>query len=582
MRIRWGELGRSLLPDMRLRWRLVIAFVSVSALPVLLACYIAADIISSSFADSMERWLEETAVFVAQSSAIDEKEAWQAAGTIAISLSSGGGPLDKGAVDLSAQLLTSVGYDAVAVYDAAGHVLFADGPTGDGAWLPRTESRGFFLSNEGKATRLLLGAARRFERDGRSYYVFVADRWDVVLVDMSQSVPGLVIKVHALADEKPLPVADGGPDVPPGVLESLSAGAQSIIAPAQDDEHLAAGYAALRDGNGRLVGLIVCRLANQLSLLAHVRTQELFLALSGGAALISLLVALSLSQLISRPLSHLTKALRQVREGDFKTRMAVTGGGELKELAIGFNKMAAQLEAMREREAQVRRREQLATLGEAAAVLAHEIRNPLGIIKTSTQVLRMKSKLPPDGERMTGFVLEEVGRIDHLVHDLLDYARPRTIHRRPVDVGSELLGVLSFAGPDLEQRRIHVAQQGSPGPYVIQADAEQLHQVFLNIVLNAMDAMADGGVLTSLIDREGDWIVVRISDTGPGVDPEVHDRLFDPFVTTKPRGTGLGLARVRHIVEQHGGTVACESIAGVGTSFILRLPIAPPDKGDAI
>lgn len=580
MMIGWGDLGRSLLPDMRLRWRLVIAFVSVSAVPVLIACYIAADIISSSFADSMERWLEETAIFVAQSSAVDEREAWQAAGTIAISLGSGGGALDKGAIDLAAKLLTSVGYDAVAVYDATGQVLFSNGPVGNGAWLPREETRSFFLSNDGGDPALLLGAARRFEREGKPYYVFVADRWDVVLVDMSQSVPGLVIKVHAMIDGRPTAVDSAA--TPPDVLEKLADGAASVIAPSPDDEHLAAGYAALRDGKGRLVGLVVCRLANQLSLLAHVRTQELFLALSVGAALISLLVALSLSKLISRPLTQLTKALRQVREGDFKTRMAVAGGGELKELAIGFNKMAAQLETMQEREAQVRRREQLATLGEAAAVLAHEIRNPLGIIKTSTQVLRMKSKLPPDGEKMAGFVLEEVGRIDHLVHDLLDYARPRTIHRRPVDVGAELLGVLAFASPDLEQRGIHVAQQGSPGPYVIQADAEQLHQVFLNIVLNAMDAMTDGGVLTSMIDCEGDWLIVRISDTGPGVDPDVRDRLFDPFVTTKPRGTGLGLARVRHIVEQHGGTVACESISGVGTSFILRLPIAPPEKGDAI
>jgi signal transduction histidine kinase len=328
-----------------------------------------------------------------------------------------------------------------------------------------------------------------------------------------------------------------------------------------------------------LVGIVSSRLSNQLSLLAHVRTLELFLALSGGAALISLLVALALSKLISRPLALLNQALRHVREGDFKARVPVAGGGELTELSAGFNAMASRLEMMRERESLVRRREQLATLGEAAAVLAHEIRNPLGIIKTSSQVLRMKSALPPEGEKLVGFVLEEVGRIDHLVQELLDFARPRILLRRPVDVALELGNTLSFAAHDLQHRHISVQSAGQPRTFIIQADAEQLHQVFLNIILNAMDAMPKGGTLTTQVEREGDVVLVSIADTGMGIDPEVRERLFEPFVTTKPRGTGLGLARVRHIIEQHGGTVLCESEPGAGTCFTLRLPLVPPEEG---
>ncbi len=579
MKIGWKALGLSFLPDMRLRWRLVIAFVLVSALPVLLACYIAADIISASFASNMESWLEESARFFAEQSISDETDARQAASIVAATLGNRG--LDKGPLNFSAHLLNSAGFDVVAVYDSDGKLLFSNGPVGHGSSFPKGERSGFFLAtdDEGRPV-LLMGATRRFERDGQRYYALVADRWDGVMVNMSDSVPGLVIEVFAVANNTAMQGNGSVAHLPPGVQEKLAAGVRSVTAPpVSGDDHLAAGFAPLRDLDGTLVGIVSSRLSNQLSLLAHVRTLELFLALSGGAALISLLVALALSKLISRPLALLNQALRHVREGDFKARVPVAGGGELTELSAGFNAMASRLEMMRERESLVRRREQLATLGEAAAVLAHEIRNPLGIIKTSSQVLRMKSALPPEGEKLVGFVLEEVGRIDHLVQELLDFARPRILLRRPVDVALELGNTLSFAAHDLQHRHISVQSAGQPRTFIIQADAEQLHQVFLNIILNAMDAMPKGGTLTTQVEREGDVVLVSIADTGMGIDPEVRERLFEPFVTTKPRGTGLGLARVRHIIEQHGGTVLCESEPGAGTCFTLRLPLVPPEEG---
>jgi signal transduction histidine kinase len=581
MKLAWANLGRSLLPDMRLRWRLAIAFMAVGALPVLIACYIAADTLSASFADNMERWLVQAASFFAARSIDDEMEARQAAGIVAANLGMAGSSLDRGLIDLSAHLLTSVGYDAVVVYDGDGHVLFSNRPVGDGVWLPRGEQSGFFpFKDEDGRPRLLMGASQRFERDGRNYYAFVGDRWDGTMINMADSLPGLVIEVYAVADGQVVQLGDGTP-LPPDVLAALAGGARTFASSsdADDDEHLAAGFAALRDLDGQLVGVVACRVASELSLLSHVRTLPLFLAMASVAAIVALLVALWLSKLISQPIARLIRALRRVREGDFQARVPVEGGGELTELAAGFNAMTTRLEVMREREAQVRRREQLATLGEAAAVLAHEIRNPLGIIKTSSQVLRMKSALPPEGEKLVGFVLEEVGRIDHLVQDLLDFARPRILQRRPVDVALELYNTLSFAAHELEKHGILVERPGLPGTFIIQADAEQLHQVFLNIVLNAMDAMPDGGTLTTQVEREGDRVLVSIADTGTGIDPEVRERLFEPFVTTKPRGTGLGLARVRHIVEQHGGTVTCDSEPGVGTCFTLRLPSAPPEQG---
>ncbi len=578
---RWSGPVPPIVSGMRLRWRLVIAFLSVSVLPVLTASYIAADIISGAFASNMERWLQEAAMLFAERSVEDEVEARQAVSIVASSLRESTDNLDRGQIDLSAHLLTSVGYQAVAIYDADGRVLFANGPIGDGGWLPRQERSTFFVADDGKGGSLLLmGAAKRFESKGRSLYAFVANRWDGIMVNMADSMPGLVVEAYAVTEGKAASLDGTAVSLPPGVMEALAGGMPSLIAHTAGPGNLAAGFAALRDLDGHLVGIVTCRLTNNLSLLSHVRKLELFLMLSAVAGLFSLAVALSLSKLISRPLTGLSRGLQRVREGDFKTRIAEMGGGELTELAVGFNEMATRLEAMRARETEMRQREQLATLGEAAAVMAHEIRNPLGIIKTSTQVLRMKSTLSPEGEKMVDFVLDEVGRIDHLLHELLDYARPRTLDRQPVDVGAELAGVLAFAAPDLEQRGIRVAMQAPSGSFIIQADGGRLHQVFLNIILNAMDAMPGGGLLTCRVEQSGQGVVVSIADTGSGIDPSVRDRLFEPFVTTKPRGTGLGLARVRHILEQHGGTISCESLEGVGSLFVMCLPFAPASPGE--
>lgn len=573
----------ALFGGMTLRWRLVIAFLSVSAFPVLMASLVVADLIAGLFSESMEHWLQDASLFVTQRLIDEQVDAKQAVTIIAASLGNDTGDLEKKIMEMSANLLASVGYDAVAIYDDAGQILYSHGAIGDGRWLPRSRQNRFFVFKDQDRPILLLGAVKRFQRNGQTYRIFVGDRWDGTVVNMGETNPNLRVQVFAVTDGQVATLNPGGGEaaqLPGGVLEKFSAGMPSVTAKMFETDRMATGFAALRDNDGSLVGVVACRMTDQLTLLSHVRTLELFVLLAGIAGALSLVVALSLSKLISRPLSRLTQALRRVHEGDYSTRVAVEGGRELVQLATGFNDMTEQLETLRRREALVRRREKLAVLGEAAAVMAHEIRNPLGIIKTSSQVLRMKFQLPQASERLISFVLDEVGRIEKLVQELLDYAQPKTIARLPVDIGAELHTVLEFTAPELAQRRIAVQTAWPTGRAVAMGDGTRLHQAFLNILLNAMDAMPDGGTLTVAVAREDGDIVVTIGDTGAGVSTEVQDRIFDPFVTTKPRGTGLGLARVRDVMEQHGGSIHFDSLPGVGTTFTLRLPMVPGSEGD--
>ncbi|WP_428480840.1 sensor histidine kinase [Roseomonas gilardii] len=221
---------------------------------------------------------------------------------------------------------------------------------------------------------------------------------------------------------------------------------------------------------------------------------QLFVTLSLCAGLLSFAVGLVVSARISRPVRDLTAGLRQVASGNYAARVRESGVGELAELAGGFNAMTEQLERLRSMEAEMRRRETLATLGEAATTIAHEIRNPLGIIKTSSQVIRSRDELSPGTGRLLDFVLDEVKRIDHLVQDLIDYARPRALRLQVLDLAEDVIaGVADFAEPELSRRGITCVTLKPAAPVRIVGDAELLHQAFLNVLINAMEAMPEGG-----------------------------------------------------------------------------------------
>lgn len=190
----------------------------------------------------------------------------------------------------------------------------------------------------------------------------------------------------------------------------------------------------------------------------------------------------------------------------------------------------------------------------------------------------MKAPLGDDSNRLIGFVLEEVDRIDRLVQDLLDYVRPKEADKLALDLHRDvILRVLEFAAPELERRGVSQALSVAPGDTPILGDRRRLHEAFLNIVINALDAMPDGGVLTVTVQRQDGDALVEIEDTGAGVPAEIRDRVFDPFVTAKPRGTGLGLAKVRSVVDQHDGQIDFRTEDGAGTTFTLRFPLRGQD-----
>lgn len=255
-------------------------------------------------------------------------------------------------------------------------------------------------------------------------------------------------------------------------------------------------------------------------------------------------------------------------------------GEQSTELTRRSNELRQSFQDLREAQQEIVRKEQLAAIGELAAVIAHEIRNPLAIIANAVAGLRRRETAPEDRDTLLAILDEESSRLNRLVGDLLRYARPVNVQPQLISMREVIERTLAGASRR-ENARVELVEDG-PVPS-IWGDANLLRQVFDNLVENALQAMAGGGggLVTITLRRDAnngaDGVSVAVQDTGEGMDAQVRSRAKDPFFTTRPSGTGLGLAIVDRIIERHGGELSIVSSAGQGTTITVFLPAAPPD-----
>lgn len=217
--------------------------------------------------------------------------------------------------------------------------------------------------------------------------------------------------------------------------------------------------------------------------------------------------------------------------------------------------------------------EKLATLGHFSASLAHEIRNPLNSINLFAQILKNDRDASPQGVEFLERIQAEVDRIDNLLIKLLSVSHSQNRNSSPLQVDAIALEVLNDFQPKIAAQQIRLQQTIVPTP-TFHGDAEEVRQVFTNLVCNALHAMTEGGELKMTVTPKEGAIVIEISDTGCGIPLEHQARVFDPFFTTRPKGTGFGLSVVLRIIKTYNGKIAMSSQPGAGTSFSILLPLA--------
>jgi len=306
------------------------------------------------------------------------------------------------------------------------------------------------------------------------------------------------------------------------------------------------------------------------------------LLLTGGVSLI-------FHRFVRQPLKTISARMAQVEEGDLTVRLKPQSSSEVSSLVVSFNSMVDRLrEANDELQQchyqQMERVDRLASVGEMSAGIAHEIKNPLAAISGAISVLYEDFDEGDPRREVVNKVLEQIARLDKAATDLLFFGRPGKPSFEFVDTNDLLNKTMFFVSQHPEAKNVHQNKEFTRNLPPVWVDAKQLQQVFFNIIINAIQAMKDGGILlmqTDLTeDREKQVVRVMIGDSGPGIKPEVLDNIFTPFFTTKTQGTGLGLAICRQLIEQQGGTIDIKSRVGEGTRVLINLPVGSDAVSD--
>jgi len=247
--------------------------------------------------------------------------------------------------------------------------------------------------------------------------------------------------------------------------------------------------------------------------------------------------------------------------------------GELGQVARAVNRMAKSLTEKERLEDQLRQSEHLIALGRLVTGVAHELRNPIGIIKTLVDLMKQEYSQMSGIEEFTRALDEQVDRQDMVIQELLDFGRPTKVSIKECYINDLIMRVLSFSAAMLRKQQIKVQLKLDNKLPQILADTDKLKQVFVNIIVNAAEAMPDGGILDIVTKRSDERIIISMSDTGEGIPREDMLKIFDPFYTTKEAGTGLGLSISYQSIKLHGGMIEVDSAPDKGTTFIIKLPV---------
>lgn len=354
----------------------------------------------------------------------------------------------------------------------------------------------------------------------------------------------------------------GGPGAPDAVL----AGRSGLPA-----EPMIGGVGPTRsfggfDGFGWRVLVLVPR----SQALAPVQSMALiFAGILGGIALLTLIGAGWVSEVIARPIAALTDYTRGYLRDPKLPPPPATHGGEVGELRDAFVQMVRDIEQSQQK---LSRASALAAVGEMSAVIAHEVRTPLGILRSSAQILRRESGLSEEGRELIGFIESETLRLNGLVSSMLDSARPRAPHFAPADLHELIRHAVGLLSAQAAEKKVQFALQLDAPDARLQCDTEQMTQVLLNLLLNGLQILRSGGRIEVATREQGEQLVIDVADDGPGIAPQARARIFEAFFFQREGGLGLGLAVVQRIVVAHGGDIeASESELG-GALFRVRLP----------
>jgi signal transduction histidine kinase len=380
---------------------------------------------------------------------------------------------------------------------------------------------------------------------------------DVVTFDSTGSVVSTTVdpaRKDVMAAVLGPPARDARAAGPNGIVREMSCGNPCIVA-----------YRPVLERADTLVAVVFETDATTAALRAVSRTIVL-------AAIASLAALVLISQFVARrvtaPIDALVRFSQDVGAGS--SARAEVGDDEVGRLGRAFNQMLDRLDESKQAKV---RNEKLALAGMFAARVAHDIRNPLASMKINTQLLEAAVKADEKNAELVRAMLHDISQVESVIRDLIELARPGELRLVPVDMNAVVRTVMRQLDTRLTHRkvahRLNLADRLPP----VNIDTERFSQVLTNVIVNAIDAMPNGGSLAVSTTGSSGEIVIDVDDDGVGIDPAIADRVFDPFVSSKPEGVGLGLVNAKAVVEGHGGRIRLEPRQPRGTRARISLPV---------
>lgn len=558
--------------------KLVLAFILVAVPPMLFAGKVATELVNSAVSSNIEHWLRNTTRYILASLEESEREL-KAVHTLLYD------HFGQKSVSFTKEELAAfadLDVDVIMLRGASDEVLLAYPPVRGidaESLFPATNLKRVTMEDGSRELAIVVGSKVR-AWDGSVRTLELANLFAIQLTETGKDDP-ISMRVFLPSGEGyTLAYASSSivlPEVPKEALDSAMAGTGELFIPDWDwTDNMPTAHLFLKsfsDSQGNTVAI--------LAISAHMlpydgwlpSSRQLFLGFFVIGMLLASFAGYFLAKRLVRPITFLNEGVKNIAAGNLGYQLAVRGSDELAELSSGFNLMGRQLEVMRRDGMEVARQGRSRMLGEIALGFAHEIRNPLVVIKTSAELVHTKLPSGSKDARLMGFVVEEVGRIDGIIQEFLAFANPPSVTFEPFQLRDAVRDILEISAAELDRRGIRYTLTVDARDGAVLGEQNQIRQVLLNLLLNAMDAMPDGGEISVRLHESEDkkGICVDVADTGMGIPDDVLPTIYQPFASTKKGGLGLGLAKTQAIVEAHGGSIACSTVPGEGTTFTVCL-----------
>lgn len=568
----------------RLQRKVLLVITVIIVVPMLITGTLSASWITTRIDASIEQWIREAAqvnrdyLDRIHANARLFADVLEEAGNGELNLTPGRSPIPPRLKQLASQL----GINLVQVYDTDNRLIFSSHQVRLGtSWAQGQDTAIVRAQQNGNSLLAAITILRIPKDQPRHYRLVLGTLLDRELLTRLSSTTGLKTRLFypsegdfakAFSEEgRPLKLR-----LPPEAFAQLQDKRDYYSQQAENNRYWGL-YSPVVDATGRVEAVLFSGLEHHGAdqLLTDQGALTLVIACLG--ILLATITGIFLGRFIVRPVEDLRNGVMQVAAQDFRAAIPVYTHDELGELARAFNDMAARLREARDEQRHEFQRDKIAALGELSLAMAHEIRNPIGVINTASKLLESADT----GERRTELhrmIREESLRLDHLLKDFQQLARHRQPEFTEINAAEPLEAALEvmLAGHD----HVRVEHQRCDQACRISADKELLRQAWVNLIRNALDAMGNEGKLavTTRLDKDRNEVVVSLCDSGPGIPLELMTRLFEPFYTTKDHGSGLGLTIASTLVEANGASLELVPHEGPGACFAMRFDTI--EKGD--